>query len=386
MSVLAGAVERRRAVLRALGATAGVVEQLLAYNSNRFDAGALTRPLPLPLPDEPCVAAWEAYASEAATIGVLAALRPRFAQLSFPVESGVSRTPAYTRATQQGLYDGRGAALALRRPERLRLFIHGSAAGRIPVLLAPDREDFVTLVRAFAHRNEPVPVPDSMAACTVGGLNNWERLRACQREWIAGQIGRSEAVWWREVWPGFSPRKELYQDRLVIVAEGPYSAVPAAAVGESDERWASLSLTIRIEHECAHYFTRRVLGSMSKYATDELMADYAGIVAACRHFRADWLLRFLGLEAPEAYREGGRLENYRGHPPLSDAAFRLLQTLVRRAAVVLETFDRSAAADAPAARVPRSLLALSTLTLEELAGDDGPDRLAAAWTAAGTAV
>ena len=32
-------------------------------------------------------------------------------------------------------------------------------AGRIPVLLSADRDDFVALVQAFTDRNEPVPVP-----------------------------------------------------------------------------------------------------------------------------------------------------------------------------------------------------------------------------------
>lgn len=44
---------------------------------------------------------------------------------------------------------------------------------------------------------------------------------------------------------------------------------------------------------------------------DELIADYAGIVAAWGRYRADWFLRFVGLEDYPRYREGGRLQNYR---------------------------------------------------------------------------
>jgi len=61
---------------------------------------------------------------------------------------------------------------------------------------------------------------------------------------------------------------------------------------------------------------------------DEVIADYFGITAACGRFRADWLLRFFGLESYPRYRAGGRLEHYRGDPPLSDAAFLVLQRLL----------------------------------------------------------
>lgn len=66
---------------------------------------------------------------------------------------------------------------------------------------------------------------------------------------------------------------------------------------------------------------------------DELIADYQGIVAANGgRYRADWFLRFIGLEAFPEYRQGGRLQNYRGQPPLSDGAFKILQVLVKDAA------------------------------------------------------
>jgi hypothetical protein len=155
--------------------------------------------------------------------------------------------------------------------------------------------------------------------------------------------------------------------------------VPADALALSDAEWRAHSATIRLEHECAHYFTRRVLGSMRNTLLDELLADYAGIVGAAGRYRADWFLRFVGLEAPHAYRAGGRLENYRGTPPLSDDAFRVLQSMVRAAASNLETFD--AATRATSRRmvpVPVVLTAIAMLGLELLASDRGAARLAAA--------
>ncbi|MEH2229412.1 MAG: hypothetical protein V7K71_07160 [Nostoc sp.] len=106
--------------------------------------------------------------------------------------------------------------------------------------------------------------------------------------------------------------------------------------------WLRLSLIIRLEHECCHYFTRRVFGSMRNNVLDELIADYQGIVAANNgRYRADWFLRFVGLEKFPNYQEGGRLENYRGNPALSDGAFRILQVFVKQAAENLEIFNQN---------------------------------------------
>jgi hypothetical protein len=157
-------------------------------------------------------------------------------------------------------------------------------------------------------------------------------------------------------------QKEQYQDRFILLSEGPYSAVPAHELELDDEPWRKLSLVIRREHECAHYFTRRVFGSMRNHLLDELIADYCGIYAALGRFRADWFLRFVGLEKFPHYREGGRLQNYRGDPPLSDAAFTVLQAVVKVAAEKLERSNRR-----PDGRWMESV---SQFTIEELAAGD----------------
>lgn len=110
---------------------------------------------------------------------------------------------------------------------------------------------------------------------------------------------------------------------------------------------------------------------MGNNLLDELIADYQGIVAALGYFRADWFLHFVGLESFPNYRQGGRLENYRGNPPLSDQAFKILQNLVKTAAENLEQFHNKYFNSTPTKQESISLLmALTTLTLEELASDD----------------
>jgi len=353
------------------------VEELLAYNESRFDLSALVPGITFPLPDEPFVAAWEGYAAEARERGVFAVLRERLPQLAFPIREGIGETAEYHAATRQGVppADLPGAiGLRLARPEGLELSLHPTPAGRIPVLAARERVDFIALVRAFTKRNEPHPVPDAQGALMVAGYNNWDRIRTLRRAWEAQDPAARETPTWGEEFARLKPRRELYQDRFILLSDGPYSAVPAAALGLGDTEWRATSLAIRREHECAHYFTRRVFGSMRNNLLDELIADYAGISAAAGRFRADWFLRFMGLEGP-GRRAGGRLEIYRGDPPLSDGAFAALGELVRAAAANLERFD--ARRDGPRDLAGRALVlsALASLRLEELASERGPELL-----------
>jgi len=227
----------------------------------------------------------------------------------------------------------------------------------------------VTLVRALTARNEPAPIPDSMGATMVAGYNNWDRVNQRKRKWQQQHPDdRAGRGWQRHFRQKIVPAKELYQDRFIILSDGPYSGVAAETLGIDNETWKERSLAIRLEHECTHYFTRRLFGSMRNNLLDELIADYRGITFANGRYRADWFLRFLGLESFPEYRAGGRLENYRGDPPLSDAAMQVLASLVVTAARNLERYDTDRASDLDTPQQQaRLLIALTRLTLEELA-------------------
>lgn len=362
----------RADVLRRCGATEAEVEELLQYNQNVFDHGQIC--LGFPLEDEPFVEAWAQYAEASEHDGVFETLKEQLIQLQFPIQEGISQNDAYQTAIRQGRlhrHAGQHQGLSLDNPEALRLMLYPTPAGRIPVLIITERSDFVRLVQALTRRNEPQPIPPSMGACMVAGYNNWARIRALRLQWSSNHPGATEAEW-KQVFRRIIPQKALYQDRFILLSDGPYSAVPAASLGLTDAEWRSFSLTIRLEHECAHYFTRRVLGSMRSALFDELLADYMGLVVAVGRFRADWFLRFMGLERFPHYREGGRLQNYRGKPPLSQGAFELLQTLVHRAAENLERFDTRRTLDLSTPQKKAWLLwAFSQLTLEELAAENG---------------
>ncbi len=208
----------------------------------------------------------------------------------------------------------------------------------------------------------------------VAGYNNWSRVGELRSRWEARDPAARECATWGEEFQRLQATPELYQDRFILLSDGPYSAVPAADLGLEEGEWRAMSLLIRRDHECAHYFTRRLFGSMRNNVLDELIADYAGLVAATGRFRADWFLRFVGLEGFPSYRPGARLDLYRGKPPLSDGAFRVLQALVERAARNLERFDAGRDRSRPG-DTALTVAALASLRLDELAADGAEERL-----------
>jgi len=358
----------RVAVLEACGAAPGLVDSLLAYGEPLPPPDH--RPPVLPLPDEPHIAAWLTYEEEAARLGAVPALRQHFAQLRFPVREGMSRHDAYGRATRRGQSEAADPfepGLQLREPDGVTVLVHQTMGGRVPVVVAAAREDFEALIQAFTERNEPVPVPASMGACLVRGLNNWSRIADYRRRWEAEQGTEDEAAW-AEEFKRLIPQKPLYQDRLVILSRGPYSAVAATDIGVDQAAWVDRSLIIRREHEFTHYFTYRCLGTIRDHALDEIVADFVGVLHAFGRYESAMARRFLGLEAYPTHRPDGRLENYRG--ALSRDAMSVVRCLAHRATGQLQRVAEALGPrpdDLPA--MGRLTLALAALSLEELASD-----------------
>ncbi len=369
----------RSRVLVECGAASGLLDELLAYNERPFDRQGGSGAASLPLGDEPHLKAWSEYEAHARAVGAFASLKDRFFQLQFPIREGISREDVYRRATLRGIAPSpfdRGTELELNRPQDLQLVLNPTAAGRVPLLIVPDRGDFVTLVRAFTGRNEPIPVPDSMGACIVSGLNNWDRIARHRERWIEEHADDEAAGSWDDEFERIIPKKELYQDRFIILSTGPYSFVPASAVGLAEDEWRRQSLVIRREHECTHYLMYRALGSMKNNLQDEVIADFVGLAHAFRSYPGDMALRFFGLENHPQYREGGRLESYCGDPRLTDASIAVVREMVFRTVRNLEEYTR----ENPewlnnAAGITRLTLALAGLTLEELASPGMPGLL-----------
>ncbi len=363
-----------------LGASPAELEELLAYNENLFNLEALTPEVRFPLPDEPFVEFWDPLVMESHERGAFVVLREHLPQLHFPIREGISRTDSYLEATRKGVPPEafpEATGLDLAHPEAIELTLYASPAGRIPLLIVRRRAEFTALLQALAKRNEPEPVPNAQGALMVSGYNNWGRIREVRRRWEDLDPSLRETGTWAEEFRRLQPRRELYQDRFILLSDGPYSAVPAAELGLGEEEWRQISLAIRRDHECTHYFTRRLFGSMRNNVLDELIADYLGMIGAIGRFRAGWFLRFVGLEDFPRYRPGSRLDIYRGQPPLSDGAFRVLQMLVKTAAENLERFDSGLPEEMKTVQGKALLIALlASLRLEELATPDAEGLLA----------
>jgi len=106
------------------------------------------------------------------------------------------------------------------------------------------------------------------------------------------------------------------------------------------------------------------------------VADCVGLIGAFGEYRSDLAARFLGLEAYPRRRAGGRLEGYRGDPPLPARTFPVLAGLAHRAIRNLDVAVRQQAATGGLDDLARFTCASLGLSLEELAAAEMPEVLA----------
>ena len=206
-------------------------------------------------------------------------------------------------------------------------------AGSVSVITLGRREDFVTFLRIMANRCEPVDIPDTQGASILSGIINWRKIERHKEEFLGSLDDKEDAEKaWKEEFRRFTADKRNFKDTLIILSIGPYSAVPAARLGLSDEEWLAFSGRIRRYHECTHFICRNLYPDKKDAVWDELVADAVGIVAAFGKYDADMGKRFLGIEG-DTYL-GGRLENYAEIDP----------ALTEKISGVLEHFSRVAEA------------------------------------------
>ena len=178
-------------------------------------------------------------------------------------------------------------------------------AGYVRVITLGSRQDFELVMRGFmAAREGPLtPVPASQGAAMLT-VFNWPRIHAhlalFPEEERAAEFKRFTAV------------RENYIDMLVVLSRGPYSGVPASAVGCTEDEWLALSDTIRRYHELTHVICRKLYPGDIAPIRDELVADAVGLYAACGRFDPEMEKRFLGIR--DGRYTGGRLDNYTDAP------------------------------------------------------------------------
>lgn len=376
---------QRRDVLLDFGAEPSAADEIMERTAGeRWWPGRIVDDPKFPLDDELYLEAWRTYHLEALTAGAWPVLKTKLVQLTFPIRPGISKEAAYREVTLKGTPPSEeGVGLHLDDPDSLSLVLHSTLAGTVPILAVHARSDFETLVRALTARNEEIAVPQAMGACLVNGLNNWDRIKILRSHWEAGDPANKTEEAWTQEFRRIIPRPELYKDRFIILSHGPYSNVSAEDVGLEQELWNQLSFDVRMEHECTHALSLRVFGALRHDLLEELIADWIALIKVFGEYRTDLALRFLGLEDFPRFRIGGRLEIYRGDPPLSDDAFFLMQSLAKRSIAHLNDISTQRPDLLTTNEMlGRLTLALSTMPTEAVAAPDGVERILARFEAA----
>jgi hypothetical protein len=315
-------------------------DALLHYNQPWF-AGALSHPLPnLPLPPCACTTTWEGYAEEATDSSWQEVLRERFPAFRFAIVSGMSQQPDYQQACRKGS-EASGEPHTFSKANFLQFEVCHPPSGSIPVLTVEHRGDFEDLLRILLHQNETVPIPATMGAVLISGLPNPDRIAGLKQNYFDSHPGARLGSWLREWEQIRVADRDAWQDRLVIVSTGPYSALPAAAIGLSQEAWQAASRIIRIHHECAHAFCKGLLGHMGNNLLDECIADFMGLRAAFGHFSASLFLQGMGVQTEGSLSPTGRMKNYLQQPELPATAWENQGRLLAKAAAAIEAWDRS---------------------------------------------
>lgn len=224
-------------------------------------------------------------------VNLMATLERAMPQLRLPQVPDVSSSDLYKASVLRGEVQEATALIAVGPPpqwdqaDQLRLWIAPHPCGAMPVLITPSAHDFAQLVRALAHRAEPVALADGVHAKAISGLIHWGLIERFGRQ------GRAQ---------------------LILLHEAPYGSVAADQVPGhlDDQAWLEASSTLRLEHELTHLATKRLLGEMRLNLLDELIADCMGMVAALGQFRSELFGRCLGVEADNQPRPNGRWLSY----------------------------------------------------------------------------
>ena len=154
-----------------------------------------------------------------------------------------------------------------RKPECVSVSIYESIAGKIPIIVVGDDDDFENLIINLAYRGVRPDNIHQQGASFLSGKTN----------------------------------------RFIVLSKKPYSSIPASWMGLEEEDWRKKSMVLRRAHECTHYYTRRYYGTSQNNLHDELMADFFGLYAAFGKYQSKWFTHFMGIDGQNL---DGRLSLY----------------------------------------------------------------------------
>ncbi len=237
----------------------------------------------------------------------------RYPQIGLPIKEGTKDTPEYEKAVLRGLpFVNFKNDFSDNRYDSLET--EETPAGEANILYMDDRKDFEKVIQKLAHRCEPTYIPNSMGASTISGLINWEKIHKHEKEYKEGG-----GAFWGLEFSMFVSEPENFQDSLIVLSSGEYSAVDSETINKAlkdednmhftKDEWKKASIIIRKYHELTHFICQRLYPEHKNAIRDEIIADAIGIIAAFGEYKENIAKLFLGLEN-ETYREGGRLQNY----------------------------------------------------------------------------
>lgn len=248
----------------------------------------------------------------------------RYPQLLLPIEPGMSGTERYRAAALRGKIldaDPNSFGSAFDSYETVQ-----TIAGSVGVWQLGERADFVRAVQALVYRCEPVPVPEAVGAQYIGGLANWEKIRAHRAQFFAGG-GRD----WGAELHRFTADKANYTDSLILLSSGFYSNVPPQELSLPEQQWREASCRIRKYHELTHFIYRKAYPGDVDVVRDEVLADCMGLLAAFGSYSPALARRFLGI------REGTLLPDARLRHYLAAQA---LDSGIRRACFWIDSLEK----------------------------------------------
>lgn len=349
----------------------GLSSKIKAYLFNKF---TLDDVYAVSTNDDTDIQFWEDLLNASEKKDIFTLLKECYPQLNFIIEREIDKIELYKNVVLKGKTDSIkfAAYLKLEDAKNISLELHQSVAGRIPVLIVPNKEDFVKILQSLIHKNNPVSIPSSIGAVLLNGLNNGKRLDNIKKKWLQNNpLGD----WNTEFSNNIIHNRSLYKDKFIILSTKPYSNVTARQLGLAEDVWTSYSVSIRKEHEFTHLYMLKKYGHVTNNLHDELIADYIGIIKTTWSYNKVWMLTFMGLENYPHYREGARLENYVNESKLSEADFKQLIIITKNAIENIAIFDKNLGKLKSIKDQTRRIDALCEIGLIDLASPNGADLL-----------
>ena len=226
-----------------------------------------------------------------------------FPQISAAPQPGDVPCPAYRQAALRGEIVSSTLPHLIGSPDD-RLWYEQTPAGSVPVLYLHNRQDFECCYQILACKCCAVPVPDTLGAVTIFGLNDWGAIHTHMQNCPFTRPADRRAEQQR-----FLSDPKNYKTPLVLLSGGCYSAVPAAQTPWEEPEWLSISRSIRLYHELTHVVCRSLYPQYRHEIFDEVLADCMGLLFAIGRYDTTLAKRFLGI-APNGSYTGGRLANY----------------------------------------------------------------------------